>query len=123
MRQPPSPFRKIKRAAQSCFRNTANLQPRGVFMMTPLYSFDLLRQKEGCPRDHSPREMPLRAGSGQASLFQKEGCPHRNGTAQGDAAPQCWSGQITNALTVVLVSPKYEGRPTAAFGQHTSRLV
>ena len=41
-----------------------------------------------------------------ASLFQKEGYPHRNGTAQGDAAPQCRSGQITNALTVDFVSAK-----------------
>ena len=42
----------------------------------------------------------------EAAMFQKEGCPHRNGTAQGDAAPQCRSGQITNALTVDFVSAK-----------------
>jgi len=38
--------------------------------------------------------------------LKKEGCPHWNGTAQGDTAPQCGSGQITNVLTVDFVSAK-----------------
>ena len=96
MRQPPSPFRKIRWP-----HNTASLRPRGVFMMMPLYSFDPLRMAGRKKRGLSGGQPPMRlvrsrsiAAKRQtpqhASLFQKKRGPTTEITAlEGSMVPNC----------------------------------